>query len=452
MMQNNTIIIKPGSDSGIIYEAKGVEPKASESILPVPSIEPPLMPSQTEIEVPVAVVDPPNKAQLKTESALLVIEDYNIKLTSQENEAKKESKVEEKSIIPNVLASLPVVEQVPDVRQVTDIPIPEKSQLQPEIKQNATTIDVKTVLTEVKIPKIDLNLNSERHEVPTVQTSLSEDHLNLQDQQKKEEVKDGLVDAINISSGYLKAFRQAISLKTQNVISKKKRKTTKIINPSKEYFRLRKKVLKQAKRYSIVGIILAIMGGSLLAFAYAPSVYYWGQSMLGHDISTKVIGTAFSDTTLDQAKAKTNSYIPPYDPALPSGNWLIISSIGVDTPINEAPDTDYEEALKKGVWRQSKFSTPIDRGFPTILSAHRFGYVYWSQSFRKTNSFYNLPKLKIGDIVEIDWQQRRYRYLVYGEETAEMPSDLYSADLVLYTCQDLTSPIRIYKYARLMEE
>ncbi|KKS80793.1 MAG: hypothetical protein UV56_C0008G0001, partial [Candidatus Woesebacteria bacterium GW2011_GWC1_43_10b] len=64
--------------------------------------------------------------------------------------------------------------------------------------------------------------------------------------------------------------------------------------------------------------------------------------------------------------------------------------------------------------------------------------------------FYSLPKLKTGDTVEIIWRQRKYLYEVYKEEEGEEITD-YSADLILYTCESLSSPVRIFRYARLLE-
>jgi sortase (surface protein transpeptidase) len=110
---------------------------------------------------------------------------------------------------------------------------------------------------------------------------------------------------------------------------------------------------------------------------------------------------------------------------------------------------NYEEALKVGVWRVPDFGTPYERKAPVILAAHRYGYLRWSVPYRLKNSFYNLPKVKVGDTVEIIWRQRKYIYEVYAEGKGEEITD-YSADLILYTCEDLTSPVRIFKYARLI--
>ena len=61
------------------------------------------------------------------------------------------------------------------------------------------------------------------------------------------------------------------------------------------------------------------------------------------------------------------------------------------------------------------FGTPLDRTKPVILAAHRFGYLAWTNLYRRKNSFYNLPKLKEGDLVEITYKQRKYTYEIYAE-------------------------------------
>lgn len=141
--------------------------------------------------------------------------------------------------------------------------------------------------------------------------------------------------------------------------------------------------------------------------------------------------------------------LPQKDVSLPDGHYLSIPKIGVDTVIWEAPTAEYESALKRGVWRVPEFPTPDEAQTvqrPIILSAHRFGYLEWTQDYREKNSFFNLLDLSPGDEIELIWEQRRYRYRVTGvEEGREIGS--YEHDLILYTCKFLVSPIRIFVYA-----
>ena len=194
----------------------------------------------------------------------------------------------------------------------------------------------------------------------------------------------------------------------------------------------------------------AVIGAIILFVSFAPSIWHATKTQ-GSTFVSKI----FAKTGVNDVNNLTNTvsdigYQPRFDASLPLENTIRISSIGVDSEIQESTLEYYEEALKKGVWRVSDFGTPPTRNKPTIVAAHRFGYLAWNNIFRRENSFFNLPKLKEGDTVEIVWRQRKYVYEVYATEETEEISD-YSADLILYTCETLSSPIRIYKYARLLE-
>lgn len=137
--------------------------------------------------------------------------------------------------------------------------------------------------------------------------------------------------------------------------------------------------------------------------------------------------------------------LPLVDPSLPTQNGLIITSIGVKGEINEGED--WQSILRKGIWRVPDFATPLSTdNKPIIIAAHRWGYLDWSSGFRKLNSFYNLPKLKEGDKIQIIWEQRKFEYEVYSVQTGtEIPE--YNTDLILYTCQLWNSPVRFFVLA-----
>jgi len=136
--------------------------------------------------------------------------------------------------------------------------------------------------------------------------------------------------------------------------------------------------------------------------------------------------------------------LPDVDPSLPIKNGLIIDKIGVRGEIHEG--TDWEKILKLGIWRAPEFGTPEQTTYPVILAAHRWGYLDWSPSFRKLNSFYNLPQLKVGDTVKLVWNQRPYEYKITATETSTKITN-YSSQLILYTCQLWNSPSRFFVYA-----
>lgn len=205
---------------------------------------------------------------------------------------------------------------------------------------------------------------------------------------------------------------------------------------------LSKFLAKTAKVLFVIGILIFL--GS-----FAPSVWYYLKSGGAPEAISKLLALTVKKDQVTQAPVKPQ-YQPKLDPSLPRENRIKIPKAKIDTLIYEAVSENYEEALQKGVWRVPDFGTPADRDKPLILAAHRFGYLKWSIPYRLKNSFYNLPKLKEGDTVEIIWRQRKYIYKVYKEAEGEEITD-YSADLILYTCENLSSPVRIFRYAKLLE-
>ena len=237
---------------------------------------------------------------------------------------------------------------------------------------------------------------------------------------------------------------------------------TKYINahrlPGKlEYFTLpdgsvgvRKKIqTTQAKRWRMASKILTLAALLLLGANLLPQLV----SAVGPTTATaltKLLKMDDQSTILATPSPEKIIYQPPFDPTLPQENRIAIPSIGVMTQIGENTQDQVEETLKNGVWRVPDFGTAPERQKPMILVAHRFGYLKWSNKFRRENSFYNLPKLKNGDRVEISWNQRLYIYEIF--ESSEGSSiESYNADLILYTCKFLDSDQRIFKYAKLLE-
>jgi len=209
----------------------------------------------------------------------------------------------------------------------------------------------------------------------------------------------------------------------------------------------KKKALKKAKFYKKVGWWSLILGFIVLVFLYLPSVWY---SLNGSEKLGEFIARKFSKKVPTVESPVKETYQPRFDPSLTREARIAIPAIGVDSTIQESTYENYENALEKGIWRVPDFGTPYERSSPTILAAHRFGYLAWTNIYRRKNSFFNLPKLKEGDTVEIVWRQRRYVYEIYKTGKGEEIED-YSADLILYTCENLDSPVRIFKYARLLE-
>lgn len=121
-------------------------------------------------------------------------------------------------------------------------------------------------------------------------------------------------------------------------------------------------------------------------------------------------------------------------------NSLVIPSIGVDIPIVEG---DTSKALKLGAWRRPKTGTP-DKGGNTVLTGHRYQYLP-----PNNKTFYNLDKIKIGDLMYVYWDSKKYTYEVFDTFIVD-PSQIEVEDpldgniLTIYTCHPLWTADKRY--------
>jgi len=214
------------------------------------------------------------------------------------------------------------------------------------------------------------------------------------------------------------------------------------------------KKLKQ-KSYLTLGIFLWLFAVIFTLAPIWPHVYYRlspsTSEVLAQTLGTKPVSrpkkVPATSPPYEGGDREGVKRQPPIDKTLPKENGLIIDKIGVRGQLHEG--TDYSSILKTGLWHVPDFGTPENNQQPIIIAAHRWGYLSWTNSFRTLNSFYNLPKLAVGDKVEIVWNQRKYTYQIYASEEGEQITD-YNANLILYTCQLWNSPVRVFKYAKLI--
>ncbi len=202
--------------------------------------------------------------------------------------------------------------------------------------------------------------------------------------------------------------------------------------------------------YFTIGMILIILATTLIIISKYPHIWY---TLDIHSTEGEI--EALTNPIEEDYKAfkdrlkedKEEDKLPPIDPELPEENTVKIPKIGVNTTIYEGEN--YEELLKKGAWRVPNLGTPKDNT-TMILSAHRFGYIFWSDEERTEKSFYNLPSTREGDRIKVIWNQRKYEYEIYNAEETREITDA-DADLILYTCKLYNSPIRIFRYADRVE-
>lgn len=212
-----------------------------------------------------------------------------------------------------------------------------------------------------------------------------------------------------------------------------------------------------SKMLSMFAVAIIIVSLLVAAIVFGPRAYYSAFSSQSIPIDSQEVGTILGgdyDQGADVPQV-VEKYQPEYDPALPEGEWLVIPRIGVRTNLIKVETP--EEAFDRGVWWSPEFGQPGSTDQPMILAAHRYGFRYmWEtilddgSSYALRNIFYKLPETEPGDRIEIIVDQRRYDYEIYAGEEGNEITD-YSADLILYTCKFLDSPIRFIRYARLID-
>jgi sortase (surface protein transpeptidase) len=225
-------------------------------------------------------------------------------------------------------------------------------------------------------------------------------------------------------------------------------KTAKVVKKTQASFTLHP-VLRRALQVGLTSIILVSF--AVAAILFIPQVYYRVFPADTQPIETTDTGTPIGGAfdTGAELKPEVKVELPPQDKTLPEGTWVVIPRIGVRTQLDSSLTAD--EALAKGVWMAPDYGVPGDKTKPVILAAHRYGWKWWWKSdYWKYHSFYLLPELQPGDIVEIIHDQRKYYYEIYAGEEGEAITD-YSADMILYTCKYLSSPLRHFRYARLVD-
>jgi len=135
---------------------------------------------------------------------------------------------------------------------------------------------------------------------------------------------------------------------------------------------------------------------------------------------------------------------------VPYGNRLIIPKIGVDTAIVDGNSIDILNS-EEGVWREKSDKNPINAGNMT-LAGHRFQYTPPNMT-----TFYNLDKIKNGDIAIVFWEGKSYIYQVYitfevtPEHVEILDDSIIPHELTIYTCTPIyTSTDRLVVKAKLL--
>ena len=116
-------------------------------------------------------------------------------------------------------------------------------------------------------------------------------------------------------------------------------------------------------------------------------------------------------------------------------NHLYIPKIDVNLPYN----TGDARVMEYGAWwRQPKNGNPRDGG-NFVLSAHRFIMGLTPEQTLRKSPFYNINHLQMGDEIIIDFEGKRYKYIVteifkVNPEDVHIEAHTSQPRLTLYSC------------------
>lgn len=168
---------------------------------------------------------------------------------------------------------------------------------------------------------------------------------------------------------------------------------------------------------------------------------------------------ASQDNSISIATNTNNSINNSFNVAqnAPVGNRIIIPNISVEAPIVLEPSREeeaYQKALAFGVVHYGGTSLPGEVG-NMVIGGHSSSD-WWKPGDYKF-IFVNLDKLKVGDRIEVQYEQKKYIYQVEGSKIVE-PTDLSVIaptnypSLTLFTCTPPgTNWKRLIISARLIE-
>ena len=199
---------------------------------------------------------------------------------------------------------------------------------------------------------------------------------------------------------------------------------------------LQKKIKRTKRAASVVTVLTAMYCLVLIVLPYIPAGVYFVKQFLSPTEEYALAGTIVipSNVLLYKNEGKA---------------MLVIPAIGVDKPIIEA---DTIKEVHENIWRRPQGSFP-DMESNTVLVAHRYATI----GGNRASTFYNLPKLVVGDRIYVTWEGSVYVYEVQETMTVEPtaieveePTD--ETMLTLYTCTPLwTATHRFVVRAPLLE-
>jgi sortase A len=167
---------------------------------------------------------------------------------------------------------------------------------------------------------------------------------------------------------------------------------------------------------SFLTFVVVLLGLYIIITPFLPQFEYWFR-----DTSPNVV--APYGGTLAKIEGSDETIPSPED------NRLVIPAIGINEPILESSSISIID--RGGTWRRPNTSTPTQTDNTVIIGHRFFG--------NNVSTFYNLDKLKIGDIIAVYWEGAENLYEVTESKVVdptavEIEESTTEKQLTLYTC------------------
>jgi sortase A len=186
----------------------------------------------------------------------------------------------------------------------------------------------------------------------------------------------------------------------------------------------------------LLGVII-LLGVYIILAPFLPQIVNLYTSIENFDIgnNTETQSGNLQNAILTPASYKDDesNTIPAMDKDVDKSFFQIqINSINLDSKlISSTTNKD----LWKGIWHRSNTGNPV-KGGNMVVTAHRFLYT------GNNNTFYNLPKVKMNEVVTLYWEGIKYDYRVYDifevtPDAVEIEDNTDNHILTLYTCTPL---------------
>ena len=185
-------------------------------------------------------------------------------------------------------------------------------------------------------------------------------------------------------------------------------------------------------RTKIFIVLLSIIALASLLVLLLPYIPRWRYLIF----KPKINAVPYQQAAQNTKKKDSVTALPQ---EVKKGNRLVLPQIGVNAEIIDGRDI-YVIGKNQGVWRESSDIDPTKAG-NIVIAGHRFLYTSTNGGY-----FYNLPEIKNGDKIYIQWSNKVFEYQVYNTRTV-LPTqvDIRDSDpkvpkkLTMYTCYPLGS-------------